>query len=129
MTPYKKPKEICKEFNALLQLLEENMNLQDQIQQHKELSIRIEELEEQKKLLGLMIMQSMTGKLLQLGPYIVKRCSRLSITTPLEIARPLNAIKMEEIVDKDAIKALYNSGIPISGVKQVNYIQVSLKQI
>ena len=128
MNPSQTTKWTVNRIGYLFTATRGNMNLQDQIQQHKELSIRIEELEEQKKLLGQMIMQSMTGKLLQLGPYIVKRCSRLSITTPLEVARPLNAIKMEEVVDKDTIKALYNSGMPISGVKEVVYIQVSIKQ-
>jgi uncharacterized protein YutE (UPF0331/DUF86 family) len=102
------------------------MNLKEQIQQYKEISTKIQELEEQKKLLCLSIMQVMTEKSLKIGNYLVRRFSRLSITTSLDIARSFNAIKIEETVDKETIKTLYTKGVPISGVKEVNYIQISV---
>ncbi len=102
------------------------MHLKDQIRLHKEISQEIVKLEEQKKALSLSIMQTMTGKSLQLDGFLVKRFSRLSISTTIDQARPLDAIKLEEVVDKDKIKTLYKSGLSISGVKEVEYIQVSL---
>jgi hypothetical protein len=103
------------------------MNLEEQIQLHKQLSLKIEELEEQKKALGQSILLAMTDKTLQIGNYLVKRFSRLSISTPLEVAIGLKATKMEETVDKEAIKLLYKAGSPIEGVKEISYIQTSIK--
>lgn len=102
------------------------MTLEEQIHLHKEISKKIEELETQKKALSQSIMQAMPGKSLQIGSYLVKRYSRLSIATPLDQARQHNAIKLEEVIDKDKIKALYKSGQPIPGVKECEYIVVSV---
>jgi hypothetical protein len=101
------------------------MNLEEQIHKHKEISKKIEELEELKRALGQSIMHAMQGKSLQLGCYLVKRYSRLSISTTPDEARDFNAIKLEEVVDKDKIKALYKSGRPIPGVKEIEYIVIS----
>jgi len=101
------------------------MNLEEKIRQHKEISRKIEELEELKRALGQSIMQAMQGKSLQLGCYVVKRHSRLSISTTRDEARGFNAIKLEEVVDKDKIKALYKSGNSIPGVKEIEYIVIS----
>lgn len=101
------------------------MNLEEQIRQHKEISRKIEELEELKRTLSQSIMYAMQGKSLQLGGFLVKRHSRLSITTTTDEARDFNAIKLEKVVDKDKIKALYKSGTPIPGVKEIEYIVVS----
>lgn len=45
------------------------MNLEEQIRLHKEISQKIEELEEQKKALGQTIMQAMSSKSLQVDRY------------------------------------------------------------
>ena len=102
------------------------MDLEEQIRQHKEISQQIQELEERKRVLGQSIMQAMPGKSLQLGCYLVRRHSRLSITTKPDEARHFNAIKLEEVVDKDKIKSLYIGGSQIPGVKEIEYIVVSL---
>lgn len=102
------------------------MNLQEQIRLHKEISQKIEELEQQKKALSIAIMQQMASSTLQVPGYFVRRLSRLSIKLSVEQARSMNAVKMEETVDKDKIKALYKSGHPIEGVNEIHYIQVSL---
>lgn len=101
------------------------MSLEDQIKLHKSLSIKIKELEEQKKTLGVSIMQAMQGKTLQLGGYLVKCYSRLSIKLSVEEARPYNAVKLEETVDKDKIKTLYKQGRVIKGVSESQFIIVS----
>ena len=100
------------------------MNLEDQIKLHKTLSLQIEEMEEQKKALGTTIMQAMNEKTLRIPGYIVRRLSRLNIKLSLEEARLLNAIKLEEMVDKDKIKALCKEGQIINGVSEIQYIQV-----
>lgn len=101
------------------------MNLESQIIQHKELSKKIEELEEQRKALGLTILRQMTGNSLQLGNFVIRRCNRLSIKLSVENARMLNAVKMEEIIDKDKIKALHHQGRTIEGVSEIQYIQIT----
>lgn len=101
------------------------MNLEEQVKRHKEISLKIEELEEEKKALGQSILQAMTDKSLQIGNYLVRRYSRISVATTLEDARHLEATKMEETVDKDLLKALYKGGQVIAGVKEFSYIVVT----
>ena len=104
------------------------MNLEEQIHLHKEISLKIDQLEEQKKSLTQSIIQAMTGKSLQLGCYFVRRCSRLSISTSLDQARTFSAVKTEEVVDKEKIKILHKTGGAIPGVKEIEYIQISIKE-
>ena len=101
------------------------MSLEEQIRQHKEISLKIEELEAQKKILSEQIMRAMTNKSMQLGSYVVRRCSRLSISCTIAEARTFQALKMEEVVDKDKLKELYKNGMPIPGIKEIEYIQIS----
>lgn len=101
------------------------MDIEDQIKLHKEISKKIDELEDQKKELGVFIMQKMESKTIQVPGYQVRCCSRLSIKLSIEEARSYNAVKFEEMVDKDKIKDLYNSGQTISGVSENYYIVIS----
>jgi hypothetical protein len=101
------------------------MDIEQKIKLHKELSKRIEELEEQKRILGSEIMKHMPSKILRIPGYVVRWCSRLSIKLSIEEARTFNAVRLEEVVDKDKIKALYNTGQSINGISEINYIQIS----
>ena len=101
------------------------MDLEAKIKLHKELSKKIEEMEEQKRSLSITIMQQMESKTLRVPGFLVRCCSRINIKLSIEEARSLNAVKVEEIVDKDKIKSLYNDGQPIKGVSEVHYIQIS----
>ena len=103
------------------------MDLKEQIKLHKELSKKIEELESQRKALSLAIMQQMQSKTLRLEGFLVRCCSRLSIKISIEEARSLQAVKLEETIDRDKIKALYNSGQTIQGVSELRYIQISIE--
>ncbi|MBA3957570.1 MAG: hypothetical protein H0X51_04135 [Parachlamydiaceae bacterium] len=100
------------------------MTLEEQVKLYKELAKKIEAMEEQKRALGQSIMQQMQNKILKVPGFLVRFCSRLSIKLPLEEARLINAVKLEEVVDKDKIKALYNNGQTINGVSEIRYIQV-----
>lgn len=104
------------------------MNIEDQIKLHKEISQKIEELEEQRKALGVEIMRKMPSKIFHIPGFIVRCCSRLSIKLSLDSARSLNAIKLEETVDKEKLKALYYSGQAIEGIREIQYIQISSKE-
>jgi hypothetical protein len=104
------------------------MNLEEQVRKHKELSLKIEELEEQKKALGKLIMEAMPDKYFHMEDYMVRKLSRFSITTSVEAARSLNATKMEEVVDKDKIKVLFKEGKEIPNVKEYQYIQILVKK-
>lgn len=101
------------------------MTLQNQVELHKALSKKIEELEAQKKELGLAIMKQMTSKTVTLPGFVVRHCSRLSIKLTIDEARSLNAVKLEEAVDKDKLKALHNNGHHINGISEIHYIQIS----
>ena len=77
------------------------MTLEEQISAYKEIGKKIDELEEKKKTLGVAIMQQMQGKKMEVAGYVVRRYSRLSIKISLEEARTLNAVKLEETIDKN----------------------------
>lgn len=102
------------------------MNLEEQIRLHKEISQKIEELEQQKRALSVSIMRQMTDKTLRLGNYLVRKCTRLSIKLTIEEAKALGATKLEEMIDKEKIKALYQKSKTIPGVTEIEYIQVSM---
>ena len=101
------------------------MNLQELVRLHKELSKKIEELEAQRKELGLAILQQMSATVINLPGFVVRRCNRLSIKLTIEEARALNAIKIEETVDKDKIKALHKNGHLMTGVSEIQYVQIT----
>ena len=103
------------------------MTLEEKIHLHKEISLKIEELEQQKKALGQEIMSAMTSKTLQIDNYFVRRCSRLSISMTIDQARSFNATRQEEVVDKEKVKVLYQSGTSVPGVKEIEYIQITIK--
>lgn len=103
------------------------MTLEEQIRLHKQLSQKIEELEEQKKKLGQSIMQQMQSKTLIVGTLLVKKFSRLSYKVTIDEAKKYQATRMEEVVDKDKIKTLFLNGHAIPGVTQIEFIQVSGK--
>lgn len=102
------------------------MSLEEQVRLHKEISLKIEELEAQKKALGENILSAMNDKSIKIGSYVVKRCSRLSISSTLDQARLFQATKLDEVVDKDKLKQLYNSGTDIPGIKKIEYIQITI---
>lgn len=99
--------------------------LEEQIKRHKEISQQIEQLEEQKRTLGLAIMEQMSCNSLQIPGYRVKLCKRISIKLSIEEARSLNAVKLEETIDKEKIKILFSNGQGIHGVSEIQYIQIT----
>lgn len=101
------------------------MNFEEQVRRHKEISKTIEALEEEKKALGVAIMLQMTGKTATVSDFLVRRQQRLSIAVTLDEARKHSATKMEETVDKEKIKALYNDGTPVKGVSEIHYIAIT----
>ena len=101
------------------------MTLEEQIRAYAEIGKQINELDQQKKALGNAIMQQMEGKTVRVADYLVRRYSRLSIKLSIEEARVFDAVKIEETVDKEKIKALYQLGHPVQGVSETEYISVS----
>lgn len=100
------------------------MILQEQIRLHKEFSKKIEELEEKKQQLSAAVLQQMQDETLRLPGFVVRRCSRLSIKLSLDEAHSYNSVKVEETVDKDKIKVLYKRGQCMSGVSEIQYLQI-----
>lgn len=104
------------------------MTLEEQIRAYQELGRQIAELEEKKRELNLAILQQMSGKTMTAAGCVVRRYERLSFRTPIEKARKLGATKMEEVLDKDVLKKLYEAGEEIPGVALSTFIQVSLQK-
>jgi hypothetical protein len=103
-------------------------SLEEQIHAYKELTRQIADLEERKKELSLAILEQMSEKTLSVKGYVVRRYDRLSFQVSLEQARELNATKMEEVLDKDALKKLHQAGQSIPGISSSQFIQVSLQK-
>lgn len=101
------------------------MQLEHQLKIYKDIANKINALEEQKKMLGAAILAQMQSDKLIIADYTVRRYERLSIKLTLDEARSLNAVKTEEVVDKDKIKAMHELGQPIQGVSVTRFIQVT----
>lgn len=104
------------------------MSLEEQIREYQAVVSQIGELEEKKQLLGQAILEQMSAKTLSMAGCTVRRYDRLIFRTPLEKARELGAVKTEEVLDKEALKKLYQAGEPVPGVSTTSFIQVSLKK-
>ena len=104
------------------------MDLEEKIKIYMELGRKIEELEQQKKLLNLDILQQIPEKSIQTADSIVRKCKRLIIKTSLEEARLFEATKMTETVDKEKIKDLHQLGQSIPGLSEIQYIQISPRE-
>jgi hypothetical protein len=102
------------------------MDLEKKIAAYKDLGKRIEELERQKKVLVAEILQfiPMETKSIHIAGNCVKRVRRLSIRTSIENAKLFHAVKMQEVVDKEKIKRLYEQGQQIPDVTEFEFIQV-----
>lgn len=102
------------------------MELLKKVQAYKEVQRKIEELEEQKKLLVSEILDLMPKDepSVQLDAYRVKRTTRLSIRISLQDAEAFGAVKMEKMVDRKMIKELFQEGKTLPDVSEITYIQV-----
>ncbi|MBS0605557.1 MAG: hypothetical protein AB7H48_09030 [Parachlamydiales bacterium] len=100
--------------------------LLEKVQAYKEVQRKIEELEEQKKLLVSEILDLMPKDepSVQLDAYRVKRTTRLSIGISVQDAEAFGAVKMEKIVDRKIIKELFQQGQTLPDVSEITYIQV-----
>lgn len=103
---------------------EDEFALETYIRVYKELTQRIAELEEQKKQLGHVILQQMKAKTMLVAGYLVRKCERLNVSTDLQKAREWHATKVEEVVDKDKLKHLYQAGHEIPGISISQFIQI-----
>ncbi|MBI2809476.1 MAG: hypothetical protein HYX67_01405 [Candidatus Melainabacteria bacterium] len=62
---------------------------------------------------------------MEVGEYVVRSHNRLSIQISLHNAKNLGAVKMQEVVDKEIIKKLYEAGQKMPDVKPIQFISVS----
>jgi hypothetical protein len=103
------------------------MDLAKKITIYKQLIRQIATLEEEKRRIAQEIIAEMPDKRFDTAEFRAIRYQRLSIHPSLELARELNATKMEEQVDKEKIKQIFHSGISIKGVEMRSYLNVSVK--
>lgn len=104
-----------------------SQELENEVLAYKELSKQIDLLTEKRKMLGNEILQKLSrdSKTFQIAGYRVQRCSRFSIKTSIEDAKVYGATKMQEVLDKDEIKRLYEMGEPIPDVQKFEMIAIS----
>lgn len=99
-------------------------SLLEQVRRHKELTLKVNELEKERKALGVTILEQMRGKVMQIDEYSVKRYTRLNYKVTLDDARTLGATKMEETLDKEKLKALFSQNHDIPGMSEFEYIVI-----
>lgn len=104
------------------------MELSEKVATYKKLIRQIEALEKEKQQITQEIIAEMPDRKFETPEFKAIRYQRLSIRPPLEIARQLSATKMEEQVDKEKIKEIFYSGVPIEGVEERSYLLVSAKK-
>ena len=94
------------------------MSFEEKVKEHKEISLKIRKLEEERKLLSqeLLMLMPKNMRVVTAGDYQVKRFSRITFKTTVEEARTFDAVRMEEGVDKDRLKHLPTMGHPIPGL-------------
>jgi hypothetical protein len=102
------------------------MSIIEKIKTYRELRRKIDELDEHRRQLGAEILELMPAENdhLCIADYQVKRIVRLSIKTSLETAKSFGAVKMQEVVDKEKIKTLYESGQTIPDVSKIQFVQI-----
>ncbi|HEY2810066.1 MAG TPA: hypothetical protein VGJ00_01560 [Rhabdochlamydiaceae bacterium] len=103
------------------------MGLAEKIATYKQLIRQIEQLEEEKRKISQEIIAEMPDKRFETAEFRAICYQRLSIRPSLDLARHLNATKMEEQIDKEKIKQIFHSGVPIEGVEMRSYLLVSAK--
>lgn len=103
------------------------MDLAEKIATYKNLIRQIEMLVEEKQKISQEIIAEMPDKRFETDEFRAFRYQRLSIRPSLELARQLDATKMEEQIDKEKIKQIFHSGVSIEGVEMRSYLNVSVK--
>lgn len=103
------------------------MDLAEKIAVYRQLIEQIEMLDQQKQKISQEILAEMSDKKFETAEFKAIRYQRLSMRPSLELARQLDATKMEEQIDKEKIKQLFHAGIPIEGVEMRAYLVVSAK--
>jgi len=103
------------------------ISIEEKVKIYKELARQIEELETYKKAIVAEILQLLPKdrKNVRIAEYNVRRMTRLSIRTSLEEAKRFEAVKLEEVIDKEKIKSLFALGHSVPGVSEFQFIQVS----
>ena len=101
------------------------ISFEERIKAYDALKRKIDALEEERKDLMRAILQQMPEKKIEVAGYIVRRCTHFSIKLSLAEARAIDAIKIEEVIDKKKIKALYQLGKLVEGVSETEYLRLS----
>jgi hypothetical protein len=99
----------------------------EKVTQYNKVLQQKRKLNQDKKKLTQAIISEMSDEEMETADFKVACHPRLSIRTTLEEARKLGATKMVEQVDKEKIKELYLSGIPVAGVKKLPVLSVKPK--
>lgn len=109
----------------MLPMIDHENEMEGLVNAYKKISLSIHDLEEKKKALSEKIMERMHERTIRVAHFSVRKIRRLSIKLSLDEARTLNATKVEEIVDKDKIKDLFQRGESIQGVTEIQYLQIT----
>ncbi len=97
--------------------------LEEKILRYKQIQEQVKKLEEEKQHVYKEILQSFPQEETEIFSerYRVKRYSRMTIKTTVEEARVFQATRIEEIIDKEKIKELVQSGILVPNVTEASY--------
>jgi hypothetical protein len=99
------------------------MSLEEKIVEYQLINAQIKELEATKQKVYKEILKELprNQKVVFSENFQISQHTRFTIKTSLEEARPFNATKVEEIVDKEKIKQLVLSGLLVPNVTEARY--------
>lgn len=102
-------------------------SLEALLRAYKEISEQIRQLERQKAEMSRALLNSFPTELKKYSTpqFRVFRQKRLNIKTTLEEARLYNAVKLQEVVDKDRLRSLCLLGEEIPGISYSEYVLVN----
>lgn len=88
---------------------------------------QIEELSKLKENLTDQILSLMTSDKVVTTNYKITKIRQISVKTSLDCARALGCTVMQEEIDKDALRKLYQKGVTVPDVKENEWIRIMAK--
>ncbi|MBS0626154.1 MAG: hypothetical protein JSS32_08905 [Verrucomicrobia bacterium] len=94
--------------------------------EYKVLMEQIDELTDRKTAVSQQILSQLKEKTTQTPHFKISKYQRVTVKTSIESARALGCTVQVEDIDKEALRRLYDEGLPVPNIHQNEYIRISL---
>ena len=93
--------------------------------EYRNLTGQIDALSEKKSEVGNQILAQLKEKNTMTPRFKVSKFQRVTVRTSLESARVFGCVVQVEDIDKEALRRLYDEGIPVPNIQQSEYIRIA----